>query len=182
MDFKTFAAAVVAIGMLLGLSTLALNTAYNRGHTAGTDKVLAEWKNADLARTEATNKDFAALIDRSNRLQDQLDTKESRHHQEQTRAQAEIDRLHAAVRTGTVRMSVPTIGAACPASPGLHQDASPATGPATARTELDPATADALVTITADGDTAIRDLNACIERYDTVRQAVNAPLTTAPQE
>lgn len=174
MDFKTFAAAGIAIGLLFGLATMALNTAYNRGHSAGASKVLAEWQKAEKVRSEATNQAFAAQIDRSNRLETQLETQATRHHQEQTHAQAEIDRLRADVRTGTVRLSVPATATACPASPG-PADTGPATGPAPARTELDPATADALVAITSDGDNAIRDLNACIERYDTVRQAANAP-------
>ena len=38
------------------------------------------------------------------------------------------------------------------------------------RTELDRSVAEALIAITADGDQAIRKLNACIDQYETLRK------------
>lgn len=175
MEFKTIAAASVVLGLL----TLVLNTAYTRGHTAGMSKVLAEWEKADKKRTESTAQAFAALIDRSNHLQTQLDTQALTHHQENAHAAQELTRLRSTVRAGSVRLSIPTT-AACPTSPGT-QNASSAIGPDPARTELDPATADDIVAITADGDQAIRDLNTCIEHYNTVRRAINAPVRSSQE-
>jgi hypothetical protein len=151
---------------------VSLKVTYGMGQHDGTQTERAQCTQDKLTQASTANQQLQALIDRGNALQDQLDTQATRHHQEQTHAQAENARLRAAVRTGTVRLSVPT-AATCPAGPG-PQDPSPAAGPDPARTELDPATADALVAITADGDTAIRDLNTCIERYNTVRQATTA--------
>lgn len=163
---------LMLLGLAGGAATWGLETIYQRGHAAGSAKVRAQWKQQDAERAESTQRTLGTLIARANTLQDQLQQQDTHHHQEQTHAQAEINRLRAALRTGAVRLSVPTSGPACPGP----QNAGPAAGPEQARAELDPATADALVAITADGDTAIRELNACIDRYDAVRQTLNAPL------
>lgn len=180
MDLKSLILSAVLVAVTAGATVATLNVTYGMGEHAGSQTERAQCNQDKVTQANASNKLLQAQIQRGNTLQDQLDTQSTRHHQEQTHAQAEIDRLRTSVRVGTVRLSVPTIGAACPASPG-HQDAGPVAEPATARTELDPATADALVAITADGDNAIRDLNTCIERYNTVRQSLNAPIAV-PQE
>jgi hypothetical protein len=47
------------------------------------------------------------------------------------------------------------------------------TGDSTTSAQLDPTFADALVSITDDGDKAITDLNACIDQYNKMRGIVN---------
>jgi len=82
-----------------------------------------------------------------------------------TDAQAEITRLRASVRDGTRRLSVRV--ASVPGCPG----ATPTAGVGSeARAELDPATADDLVAIAADGDAAIRQSNALIDAYAIARE------------
>jgi len=59
----------------------------------------------------------------------------------------------------------------------------PANAPATsgldtATAQLDPAFAQSIVTITDDGDNAIRKLNACITVYNQVRELLNGTATT----
>lgn len=49
----------------------------------------------------------------------------------------------------------------------------PPPAPAETRAELAPAAAEALVAIVDDGDSAIRDLSACIDRYNTLRTSFN---------
>jgi len=81
--------------------------------------------------------------------------------QGENHAQAEIKTLRANVRNGTVRLSIPA--ASCsrgtvPETTGNTQ------GTATeARTELDPTTAQSLIDIAAEGDAAIRQLNALVD-------------------
>lgn len=91
------------------------------------------------------------------------------HQQEQTHAQQAIDRLGADLRSGTIRLHVRTIPAVQPATGA--DSAAPGSGQTHA--QLDPADADVLLRITADGDDAIRDLNSCIDRYNAVQAATN---------
>ncbi|MBR7631832.1 lysis protein [Janthinobacterium lividum] len=86
--------------------------------------------------------------------------------QEQTHAKTERDRFNADVRSGAVRLSIPVASGQCAPT----ADAAAAAGHRhQARAELDPATAAALDAIAGDGDDAIRQLNACIDAYNTVR-------------
>jgi len=86
--------------------------------------------------------------------------------QEQTHAKTERDRFSLDVRSGAVRLSIPIASGQC---------AGPADSTAAAghrhetRAELDAATAAALDAIAGDGDDATRQLNACIDAYNTVR-------------
>lgn len=86
--------------------------------------------------------------------------------QEQTHAKTERDRFNADVRSGTVRLSIPVASGQC----ATTADPTAAAGHRhQARAELDPATAAALDAIAGDGDDATRQLNACIDAYNTVR-------------
>ncbi|MDO8048485.1 lysis system i-spanin subunit Rz [Janthinobacterium sp. SUN211] len=86
--------------------------------------------------------------------------------QEQTHAKTERDRFNADVRSGAVRLSIPVASGQCTAT----ADSAPAASHRIeARAELDAATAAALDAIAGDGDDATRQLNACIDAYNTVR-------------
>ena len=86
--------------------------------------------------------------------------------QEQTHAKTERDLFNADVRSGAVRLSIPVASGQCPAT----ADSTATAGHRSqARAELDPATAAALNAIAGDGDDATRQLNACIDAYNTVR-------------
>jgi phospholipase/lecithinase/hemolysin len=86
--------------------------------------------------------------------------------QEQTHAKTERNRFNADVRSGAVRLSIPVTSGQCAAS---ADTATAADHRHQARAELDPATAAALDAIAGDGDDATRQLNACIDAYNTVR-------------
>ncbi|MET3134947.1 hypothetical protein AAKU55_005250 [Oxalobacteraceae bacterium GrIS 1.11] len=87
---------------------------------------------------------------------------------EQDHAQETIDSLRADVRNGAIRLSVAT-RPGDPAAASGHSGA----GDSEARAELVPSAALALIDIAADGDWAVRELNACIDKYDAVRRSVN---------
>lgn len=79
-------------------------------------------------------------------------------------AHAQIKRLRADVATGAVRLSVATRQVhAAGDPPAACGDSSQA------RAELDPAAAQSLISIAADGDAAIRQLNACIDAYNAMK-------------
>ena len=86
--------------------------------------------------------------------------------QEQTHAKTEHDRFNDDVRSGAVRLSIPVAGGHCTAG---TDTTSAASDRHEARAELDPATATALDAIAGDGDDATRQLNACIDAYNLVR-------------
>lgn len=77
----------------------------------------------------------------------------------------------AAIASGALKLRVP-VQAACPVS--TTTDATPAARDSVqAGAELDTKTAQSLVAITDDGDKAIRQLNACIDAYNTAFQTIN---------
>ncbi|TNC77553.1 lysozyme [Janthinobacterium lividum] len=131
---------------------------------------------ADLRRTAATAQATAAaaLAQATGRVlqleraaagqlaarTDQL-TKENQH------AQTDRDRFMADVRSGAIRLSIPVAGN-CP-SAGAADPAAAGVDRHQARAELDGAAAAALDAIAGDGDAATRQLNACIDAYNLVR-------------
>ncbi|OEZ48024.1 bacteriophage lysis protein [Janthinobacterium sp. MP5059B] len=86
--------------------------------------------------------------------------------QEQTHAKTERDRFNDDVRSGAVRLSIPVAGGQCAA---VADSTATAGHRRETRAELDPATAAALDAIAGDGDDATRQLNACIDAYNLVR-------------
>ena len=78
-------------------------------------------------------------------------------------AKDKVTKLQSDIASGELRLSIATR----PVS--TCQDASSASGDSASRAELDPEASKSLVSITADGDNAIRSLNACIDIYEKVR-------------
>ena len=78
-------------------------------------------------------------------------------------------KLRSDIASGERRLFIPVKAAECAIS--ATSDTATASGDhsGTASAELDRKTADDLVAIAAEGDTAIRKLNACIQTYETMR-------------
>ena len=113
-------------------------------------------KVTDLERARAA--DVAAVGETLQKVKDDAKTK--------------IDSLTADVRAGAVRLSIAVKAQARPAAASCSagvDSASAAVDPQESRAELVPETANALIGIAADGDDAVRDLNACIASYDALR-------------
>ena len=91
---------------------------------------------------------------------------------EQHHAKNESTAYQRGVRAGTVRVSVPVVPASCGPTGGAAEHAGP--GPGQARAQLDQAAAADLDAIAGDGDDAIRDLNACIDKYAAVKRTMDA--------
>jgi len=83
-------------------------------------------------------------------------------------AQTKISKLTADVQSGVVRLSIPISSNALCATDSSRA----ANGDSTTRAELDAKASANLISITADGDKAIRSLNACIASYNEVRQTL----------
>ena len=84
-------------------------------------------------------------------------------------AKVKEDKLRADIADGALKLRVAVKAPQCPVS--ATSDPAPASGDnsGTASAELDRQTAESLIAIAAEGDTAIRKLNACIQTYEQMR-------------
>jgi len=78
-------------------------------------------------------------------------------------AKVQIAKLQSDVASGAIRLSIATRAVQ------TSSDSTPTSGNTEARSELDPEAANTLISIAADGDKAIRQLNACVDIYNEVR-------------
>lgn len=93
----------------------------------------------------------------------------------ETNAQKKINDLRVAVASGERRLFIPTQAPNCGVQ--ASTDALPASGATgTTSAELDRTVADSLIALTAEGDTAIRKLNICIDQYNSMKETINATL------
>jgi hypothetical protein len=93
----------------------------------------------------------------------------------ETNAQKKINDLRVAVASGERRLFIPTQAPNCGVQ--ASTDALPASGATgETRASLDRTVADALIALTAEGDTAIRKLNICIDQYNSMKETINATL------
>ena len=130
-----------------------LRTAATSAATAATALATATGRVLDLERAAS-----AALVQRADQLT-----------QDQDHAKTERGPFNADVRSGAVRLSIPVAGGQCANATAPVDTAAAGGNGHQARAELDPATAAALDAIAGDGDDATRQLNACIDAYNTVR-------------
>ena len=84
-------------------------------------------------------------------------------------ARVKEDKLRADIADGALKLRIAVKAPQCPVS--ATSDPAPPSGDhsGTASAELDRQTAESLIAIAAEGDTAIRKLNACIQTYDQMR-------------
>lgn len=93
----------------------------------------------------------------------------------ETNAQKKINDLRVAVASGERKLFIPTQAPNC--SVQASTDASVASGATgETRAELDRTVASSLIALTAEGDTAIRKLNICIDQYNSMKETINATL------
>lgn len=118
---------------------------------------------------EATAAEHAQAIQRAEQearakeqsWQSAHDELQAKYEEEKKDAESKIADLRRRVQSGAVRMSVNAT--ACTVSKNTG------TGIAETRAELDGQTADDLIAIAADGDAAIRELNLCIDKYNSLK-------------
>ena len=84
-------------------------------------------------------------------------------------ARVKETKLRADIATGERKLFIPVKAAKCAVSAATDTAAAGGDHSGTTSAELDRKTADDLVAIAAEGDAAIRKLNACIQIYETMR-------------
>jgi hypothetical protein len=83
-------------------------------------------------------------------------------------AKAKEDKLRADIANGAVSLRIP-VKTQCSVPAASDTTVAAGGDSGTASAELDRQTAEALIAITAEGDTAIRKLNTCIQTYEQMR-------------
>ena len=97
-------------------------------------------------------------------LQRQIDTLKREYENESRKKQNEIADLRKRIDDGSVRVSIA-------GSKPVSNDAGD--GSSEAKCDIDGRIANAIISLTERGDQAIRELNQCIDQYNTVRNKVN---------
>ena len=87
-------------------------------------------------------------------------------------AKIEIAKRDAAIASGALRLRIPIQSPACPVPTPVDAPA-PSGDRVQATAELDPAFAQRIISITDQGDANTRQLNACIDAYNTAFQTLN---------
>lgn len=92
-------------------------------------------------------------------------------------AQKKITDLRIAVSSGEHKLFIPVATQTTNCSVQPTTDAAPTSGSDTreTRAELDRKVAESLIAIVAEGDTAIRKLNVCINQYNEIKEKINDP-------
>lgn len=122
------------------------------------------------ARIEATEAEHAQAIQHAEQearakeqeWQASQNKLQAKYEEEKKDAESKIADLRRRVQSGTMRVSVPAT--ACTVSKNSG------TGVIETRAELDEKIADDLISIAADGDAAIRELNLCVDKYNNLRK------------
>lgn len=105
------------------------------------------------------------LIERSKekQMQELVDTHAYELRKANENAKNQVTKLQSDIASGELRLSIATRPVQ------TCSDSTSASGNTETRAELDPEASKSLVAITSDGDSAIRQLNACIDIYNQVR-------------
>jgi len=146
---------------VLVASLLAIIGAYFYGHHQGYQECYSE----AVAKVAKANDAARA---KEQELNEKVNQTASALRKANNDAQVKITKLTADVQSGALRLSIPvTSNSVC------SSNATGTTGgDTTARAELDRQASANLIAITADGDKAIRALNACITSYNQVRESL----------
>ena len=147
---------------VLVASLLAIIGAYFYGHHQGYQECYSEAVAKVAKANDAARAKERELNDKVNETANQL-------RKANETAQVKITKLTADVQSGALRLSIPvTSNSVCSANTaGTAGGDQPQ-----ARAELDGQASANLIAITADGDKAIRALQACITSYNQVRESL----------
>jgi len=135
--------------VIVGILGLVLSSYFYGHHQAYVEQ------EAEVARLNALERD------KEKQMQDLVASHATELRKANQNAKAEVVKLQSDLSTGQLRFTARTLSTC--------QNTSTTSGDTESRAELDPEVSQALVAITADGDNAIRQLNACIDIYEQMR-------------
>lgn len=152
---------------LLVTACLAMVGGYTTGHKAATKTAQVQASKMMAAAAVARADAEAKLRAAEQKGRDDLAALDAKHFKEKQDADAKTKELVGRLRAGAVSLSIPAKCANSAARPG---DTTTAGGTGNeARAELEREAAESLIAIAADGDEAIRQLNAVIDAYSAAR-------------
>lgn len=146
---------------------LAVSLACAMSYYMGSVRTAAHYKAKEvktaLATQSALTQATQAARERELALNKSLLAQSERLAMEQNNADKSLSQLRSNIQSGAVRLSIATRSdrAACGATAALADQSG-----AEARADIVPSVADELVSIAADGDAAVRQLNALIDYYN----------------
>ena len=147
--------------------TLALIT----GCLAGYWLCHTQWKAEESRMNESQAKQETERLEKAmeenRKLHETVSQMQIQKKKENDDAKQKYDDLLARINRGTVRVSVPARACSDVSGSGYTGIDDGET-----RAELDPATAESILSVGRDGDAAIRDLNLCIDQYNAVKSAL----------
>ena len=160
MDFASKFLTKIALAALLLILGVFVGWAQTSAHYKA--KEFNAYSDSQVALSAAT----ASVAIKELELQQAVLTKSDQLLTEQKNADNQITTLRTAVRTGAVRLSI--LANRDPAATCQDSRTAVELGDQ-ARSELMPQTAEDLISIAADGDAAVRQLNAVIDAYAAIR-------------
>ena len=152
------------ISLILGFSII--GGVYKLGHDNGYAQSQQEVA-AQIAKANAQARDT------EHKLNDQVNILSTQLVKAKQDAQKQIDKRNSDIASGKLQLFIKTTTPVCSST-----NAPSTSGSDTATAQLDPKTATDLVSITDDGDQAIRKLNACIAVYNTTKDMINGNTST----
>ena len=114
----------------------------------------------------------AAARDKEQALITAIQTQSTKLQKANNEAKLQTQKLHSALDAGSLKLRLPIKAPDCPVHTASDASAAPRDS-VQAGAELDPTIARSLVAITDKGDENTRQLNACIDAYNTVYQTLN---------
>lgn len=165
--------AIAAISIMAALA-IAATYIHHRIYQAGYDDAERIYQKREAALSAQAQKRYdAAMHDaqmQADLLTAELTAIDQRRAKEQAHADDQIKQLRTDLSTGARRLSIPTTAAcALPAGAATGSAGTVARVEPEARAQLTEQAAQELVGIAADGDSAIRQLNAVIDAYAAVQ-------------
>ena len=137
--------------VLVGVLSLVISSYFYGHHEAYVEQA------AEVARLNLVERD------KEQQMQQLVNTHSRELERANRDAKDKVTKLQSDIASGELRLSIAT------RSVQTCSDSASTAGNTETRAELDPAASKSLVAITADGDSAIRQLNACIDIYNQVR-------------
>ena len=135
--------------VIVGVLGLVLSSYFYGHHAAYVEQ------EAEIARLNGLERE------KEKQMQDMATTHAKNLERANKNAKAEVTKLQSDLSNGQLRFTARTVSTC--------QNTTSADGNTESRAELDPEVSQALVAITADGDNAIRQLNACVDIYNEMR-------------
>ena len=143
---------------------LAVLSAFGGGYYKGGQDEFAKQQMEIAALNQKSRETEQKMAEESNELAMKLKKAEND-------AKTVSQKRNSAIDSGALKLRIPVKTPVCPVSTTADAT-SPPRDSVQATAELDGTTAKNLIAITDDGDKAIRQLNACIDAYNTVYQTM----------